>query len=99
MRLLSDGVLTVNGILLFAKNPQIWLPVFNAKAVCYPGHDIHATTYLDRADIVGRLQVQFEESLSFILRNLRREQHGQGINTTGEREFQELCWNNWLLTP
>jgi ATP-dependent DNA helicase RecG len=90
MRLLSDGVLTVSGILVFAKNPQILLPVFNVKAVCYPGHDIHATTYLDSADIVGRLQVQFEKSLSFILRNLRREQHGQGINTTGELEIPRI---------
>jgi ATP-dependent DNA helicase RecG len=90
MRLLTDGALTVSGILLFAKNPQVFLPVFHVKAVCYPGNDIHATTYLDSADIMGRIQTQFEEALSFILRNLRREQMGQGINTTGEVEIPRI---------
>lgn len=90
MRLLSDGTLTVSGILLFAKDPQVFLPVFHVKAVCYPGNDIHATTYLDSADVFGRLQTQFEESLSFVLRNLRREQAGQGVNTTGEVEIPRI---------
>ncbi len=90
MRLLSDGTLTVSGTLLFAKDPQVFLPVFHVKAVCYPGNDIHATTYLDSADVFGRLQTQFEESLSFVLRNLRREQAGQGVNTTGEVEIPKI---------
>lgn len=90
MRLLSNGTLTVSGLLLFAKEPQVFLPVFHVKAVCYPGNDIHATTYLDSADILGRLQSQFEDSLGFILRNLRREQMGQGVNTTGEVEIPRI---------
>lgn len=96
MRLLSDGTLTVSGILLFAKDPQVFLPVFHVKAVCYPGNDIHATTYLDSADVFGRLQTQFEESLSFVLRNLRREQAGQGINTTGEVEIPRIVLEELL---
>lgn len=96
MRLLSDGTLTVSGILLFAKDPQVFLPVFHVKAVCYPGNDIHATTYLDSADVFGRLQTQFEESLSFVLRNLRREQVGQGINTTGEVEIPRIVLEELL---
>lgn len=96
MRLLSDGVLTVSGILLFAKDPQVFLPVFHVKAVCYPGNDIHATTYLDSTNIVGRIQTQFEESLSFVLRNLRREQMGQGVNTTGEVEIPRIVLEELL---
>lgn len=96
MRLLSDGTLTVSGILLFAKDPQVFLPVFHVKAVCYPGNDIHATTYLDSADVFGRLQTQFEESLSFVLRNLRREQAGQGVNTTGEVEIPRIVLEELL---
>lgn len=96
MRLLSDGTLTVSGILLFAKDPQVFLPVFHVKAVCYPGNDIHATTYLDSADVFGRLQAQFEESLSFVLRNLRREQAGQGVNTTGEVEIPRIVLEELL---
>ena len=96
MRLMNEGVLTVSGILLFAKEPQVFLPVFHVKAVCYPGTDIHTTTYLDNADIVGRIQTQFEESLSFVLRNLRREQAGQGVNTVGEVEIPRIVLEELL---
>lgn len=96
MRLLSDGTLTVSGLLLFGKEPQVFLPVFHVKAVCYPGNDIHATTYLDSADILGRLQTEFEDSLGFILRNLRREQMGQGVNTTGEVEVPRIVLEELL---
>jgi ATP-dependent DNA helicase RecG len=90
MRLLTNGVLTVSGILLFATNPQALLPVFHVKAVSYPGNDIHATTYLDSADIYGRIQTQFDEALAFVLRNLRREQMGQGVNSLGELEIPRI---------
>ena len=97
MRLLSDdGALTVSGVLLFAKDSQVFLPVFHVKAVCYPGDEVHATTYLDSADILGRLQTQFEEALSFVLRNLRREQVGQGVNTTGEVEIPRIVLEELL---
>ncbi len=90
MRILSNDLLTVTGVLLFAKDQRALLPVFHVKAVCYPGDDIHDTTYLDSADIFGRITTQFEETLAFVLRNLRREQHGQGINTTGELEIPKI---------
>lgn len=90
MRLLNNERLTVTGVLLFAKDPRTFLPVFHIKAVCYPGNDIHGTTYLDSADIFGRIATQFEEALAFVLRNLRREQRGQSINTTGEMEIPRI---------
>jgi ATP-dependent DNA helicase RecG len=96
MRLLNDGLLTVSAVLLFGRDPQALQPVFHIKAVCYPGNDIHATTYLDSADIYGRIQTQFEDSLAFILRNLRREQRGQGVNTTGEVEIPRIVFEELL---
>lgn len=96
MRLMDKGLLTVSGILLFAKEPQVFLRVFHVKAVCYPGNNIHTTTYLDSADIVGRVQTQFEESLSFVSRNLRREQAGQGVNTVGEIEIPRIVLEELL---
>jgi ATP-dependent DNA helicase RecG len=72
------------------------LPVFHIKAVSYPGIDIHPTTYLDSADIYGRIQTQFEDGLGFILRNLRREQRSQGINTTGEVEIPRIVFEELL---
>jgi ATP-dependent DNA helicase RecG len=96
MRLLVDDSLTVTGTLLFARDPRPFLPTFHVKAVCYPGHDIHATTYVDSADIFGRLQDQFEESLAFVLRNLRWEQNGRGVNTTGEVEIPKIVLEELL---
>lgn len=96
MRLMSGNVLTVTGVLLFAQEPQNFLPVFQVKAVCYPGNDIHATTYLDSADITGRLQTQFEDALGFVMRNLHRDQGGQGVNTTGELEIPRIVLEELL---
>jgi len=96
MRVVRDDTLTVSGALLFAKEPQIFLPVFHVKAVCYPGSDIDATTYLDSADIVGRIETQFEDTLGFLLRNLRREQGGQGINSLGEIEIPRIVLEELL---
>jgi ATP-dependent DNA helicase RecG len=96
MRVLNHDSLTVSGLLLFGKQPQTFLPVFHIKAVWYPGKDIHATTYLDSADIRGRIQMQFEDALAFVLRNLRREQKGQGINTLGEVEIPKIVLEELL---
>ena len=45
MRLQVDDRLTVTGVLLFAKQPQVFLPVFHVKAISYPGTDIHTSAY------------------------------------------------------
>ena len=97
MRILSNDLLTVTSVLLFTKDPRAFLPVFHIKAVCYPGNHIHATTYMDSADIFGRIQTQFEESLGFVLRNLRREQSGRGVNTTGEVEIPKIVLEELLV--
>ena len=96
MRLLKHDSLTVAGALLFADDPTPLVPMFHIKAICYPGIDIHASEYLDSADIYGRLEVQFEEALSFILRNLRRQQQGQGVNATGVLEVPRIVFEELL---
>jgi ATP-dependent DNA helicase RecG len=96
MRLLAEERLTVTGVLLFARNPTALLPAFQIKTVSYPGTDIHETTYLENADITGRIDVQFEGALSFILRHLRREQVGQDINSVGELEIPRITLEELL---
>ena len=96
MRLLSNERTDSGRRSALCQRPPGFLPVFHVKAVCYPGNDIHATTYVDSADIFGRIQTQFEESLGFVLRNLRREQNGQGVNSTGEVEIPRIALEELL---
>jgi ATP-dependent DNA helicase RecG len=96
MRLLSDDRLTVTGALLFAREPQTLLPAFHVKAISYPGTDIHASRYLESADILGRMAEQFEGSMAFVLRHLRREQANQGVNTLGEIEIPRIVLEELL---
>ena len=96
MRLLADDRLTVTGVLLFAKEPQVLLPVFHVKAISYPGRDIHASQYLESVDILGRMDEQFDGSMAFVLRHLRREQAGQGINSLGELEIPRIVLEELL---
>ncbi len=96
MRLLSTGLLTVSGALLFATDPTPLVPAFHIKAVCYPGTDIHASQYADSADIYGRIDSQFEQAMSFVMRTLRREQRDQGVNSEGILEVPRIVFEELL---
>jgi ATP-dependent DNA helicase RecG len=87
MNLMNDGVLNMSGALLFARAPQFRLPVFIVKAVCYPSDDIHLDRYLDSRDITGKLADVFQQSLSFIIGNIKHRQFDQNVNATGEPEI------------
>ena len=91
MNLMKDGVLNVSGALLFAKNPNLRLPVFIVKAVAFPGNDIHETTYLDSRDITGKLSDIFHQSMSFVLGNIRHIQDDQDVNAPGRPEIPRIA--------
>lgn len=86
MGLMRDQHLTVAGALLFATQPQRWLPVCMVKAVAFYGNFIGDTQYQDSEDIYGTLSEQFQRSFAFIKRNLHHVQNGRGFNTLGELE-------------
>lgn len=96
MNLMRDEILNITGALLFAKSPQVRLPVFMVKAVSYPGTDIHATDYRDSEDVVGKLEVVFDKALSFITRNLRHIQADQNVNSPGELEVPKVALEELL---
>ena len=87
MNLLKDGILNISGALLFAKSPQVKLPVFIIKAVSYPDDMIDESEYLDSQDITGKLADVFQKSLGFVMGNLKRVQGDRSINTSGELEI------------
>ena len=91
MNLIKDGVLNISGALLFAKNPQMRLPVFIVKAVCYPGNSIDESAYIDSQDITGKLADVFQKSLGFVMGNLKHVQRDRGINSPGEPEIPRIA--------
>ncbi len=90
MRLAKNGQLNLCGVLLFAKRPQMHLPVFIVKAVAFPGVDIEDEHYIDSQDIHGKLSDVFQKVLGFVLANIRHVQNEQGFNSLGEPEIPRI---------
>jgi len=93
--------LNLAGLMLFGRNPQRHRPVFVVKAVSFFGTDLAGDTYRDSQDIDGSLRDLYKETMSFLMRNLRRVQNGKGFNTVGDLEvapaaLEELVANMLL---
>nr|VFJ58506.1 MAG: ATP-dependent DNA helicase RecG [Candidatus Kentron sp. FW] len=91
MNLGQDGLLNVTGALLFTKDPSARLPAFIVKAGCFPGTSIAVETYQDSRDIQGKIGDIFQQTMSFILANLRHVQGDQTINSLGEPEIPRIA--------
>jgi len=87
MNLLKDGSLTVACTLLFAKTPQFKLPAFIVKVGAFDANELSTTNYNDSRDIVGKMADVFQQTVYFILSNLRHVQGEQGINSVGIPEI------------
>ena len=97
----SGTQLTLAGVMLFAKTPQRFAPVNVVKCVAFVGSSIAGTQYRDSEDFAGTLRDMYRSTMSFIMRNLRHEQRGQGFNTIGvtavpEDSISELVANMFL---
>jgi len=98
LNLSTDGVLNIAGALLFGENTALKLPAFIVKCVTYPSNDLDVENYIDSQDISGSLKDVFDDTLGFIIRNIKRKQNDQGVNSLGELEvpkivFEELVAN------
>ena len=97
MNLMKNGSMNASGALLFAKNPQLKLPVFIVKAICFPGNEIDAKTYIESVDITGKMEEVFRAGKSFMLRNIMKVQGGQNINSLGVLEIPEIAIEELLV--
>jgi ATP-dependent DNA helicase RecG len=101
LNLAKNGTLNLAALLLFGSNPQRHRPEFVGKAVSFVGTDPAGDQYRDSQDIGGCLRDIHAQTMSFLQRNLRRIQAGQGFNTEGELEvpasaLEELVVNMLL---
>ena len=93
----DDGLLNLAGVLLFAERPEWVKPQFIVKAIRYPGNTIHSTDYLDTEDFDGPLTKIFEGAIAFVMRNLRKVQAGQGVNSPGMPEIPPVVFEELLV--
>ncbi|MDM8554794.1 putative DNA binding domain-containing protein [Desulfococcaceae bacterium HSG7] len=93
----EKGTLNLAGVLLFAEKPEWIKPQFIVKAVSYPGIDISVSEYLDSEDFGGNIKKIFQDSLAFIMRNLKKVQAGQNVNTIGVPEIPQIVFEELLV--
>ena len=88
MGFMKEGQLTLAGLLLFGKNPQHFKPAYTVQCVSFVGNEISTTEYRDKEEpFSGNLSELFEQSISFITRNLKKIQIQKGFNTISKLEI------------
>ncbi len=88
MGFMKDNQLTLAGLILFGKNPQSFKPAFTVQCISFVGNEISTTEYRDKEDpFVGNLSDLYEQSISFITRNLKKIQIEEGFNTISKLEI------------
>jgi ATP-dependent DNA helicase RecG len=92
-----EGILNLTGALLFAKNPSIRLPAFIVKAGCISGTDITSESYLDSRNIEGKIADIFQQTISFILANIKQIQGDQSVNSVGLPEIPRIALEEILV--
>ena len=93
----ENGMLNLAGVLLFTERPEWIKPQFIIKAISYPGNNIHSTKYLDAEDFSGPMRKTFDGALAFIMRNLKKVQEAQDINTLGNPEIPKIVFEELLV--
>jgi ATP-dependent DNA helicase RecG len=84
----KDERLTLAGLLLFGKNPQVFKPVLTVQCIAFVGNDVAGKEYRDsEVPFEGHLAGMYEKTMSFVLRNLRKVQIKDSFNSLGELEI------------
>ena len=97
MNLFADGHLNVAGLMLFGKDKFIGHPFSEIRAVSFLGEDMSGSEYRDSQNFQGNLKHLYEHGMAFLLRNLRRIQNGQSVNSTGVLEVPKLVLEELLI--
>lgn len=95
--LMSDGILTLAGLMLFGKNPQAYRRVDVVKCVRFAGVDVACTEYLDSEDVTGTIADLFKGIMGFLNRNIRHVQAGQNFNSLGIPEVPMIALEEYVV--
>ena len=91
LNITKNSLMTLGGLLFFAKKPQHFRPALCVKAVSFYGNSIGGTQYRDSRDMVGTIPELFQESMLFFRQNLKHVQKGQDFNSVGILEISEIA--------
>lgn len=89
LELLRDDKLTLAGNLLFGQNPQRYKPSFYIDCCYFDGNDVSVTKFISKKTIKGTFDEMFEDSIRFIVSQLRTYQVQKGFNSNGELEINQ----------
>lgn len=96
MNLALEDKLNLAGLLYFGKNPQKFKPAFVIKAVAFNSTKI-TDNYFDSEDFSGVLQDMYKGALAFIMRNVRKVQKDQSVNSVGIPEIPQIVFEEILV--
>lgn len=97
LKLMTNGKLTLAGLLVFGKKPEERKPQFIIKAVSFFGNSATGGEYKDSRDISGNVPKIFEAGRAFLINNLRKIQKGQHFDTTGILEIPIIALEEALI--
>ena len=89
LELLRDDKLTLAGVLLFSHNPQRFKPSFYVDCCYFDGNDISVTKFISKKTIKGTFDEMFEDSIRFVVSQLRVYQIEKDFNSNGELEINQ----------
>jgi predicted HTH transcriptional regulator len=88
MGMLKSGNLTLGGLLLFGRNPQLFRPTFTVHCIAIKGNDISTNNYRNKKEpFEGSIDEVYEKTLSFIIQNLKETQIDNNFNSGGQLEI------------
>ncbi len=93
----KNGELNLTGALLFACSPSTRLPSFIVKAAALQGKSPAMDAYLDSRDIPGKMSDIFQQTLNFVLTNIRHIQGEQGVNSIGGPEIPRVVLEELIV--
>jgi len=87
--LLRNDQLTLAGNLIFGMNPQKYNTSFYVDCVYFDGDDISVDKFISKKTLKGSFEKLFNDSLAFVVSNLKKKQVDDEFNTKGELEIDE----------
>jgi len=97
MNLFEHGHLNIAGLMLFGQSGFAGCPFSEIRAISFLGNDASGDEYRDSENFQGNLKTLYEQGMAFVVRNLRKVQGEQSVNTTGRLEIPKLALEELLI--